>query len=122
MENLEKEIPKHKKKKKSSTSKAKSKADHKHEYEDVLFIAPKFFGEGVSPHVGSRCKICGKIGSTELCNCIEIDNPNSLETRFHVRYRAMTDEEIYEKYGHLEQVPLESYWQKFAPVERSINE
>lgn len=111
---LEKEIPKHKKKKESSTSKAKNKSKHKHEYEDVLFIVPKFWGEGTMPCTGSRCKICGKIGGSNLVTTKKEYN-KSLDRYV---YKSMTDEEIYEKYGYLEQVPLESYWQKFAPVER----
>ena len=111
---LEKEIPKHQKKKKSSTSKAKSKADHKHEYEEVLFIVPRFFGEGTSPARGTRCKICGKIGNVCLWET-ELIEDTTLPLG---KYRTLTDEEVYEKYGYLEQVPLDSYWQKFAPVER----
>lgn len=110
---LEKEIPKHKKKKKSSTSKAKNKSKHKHEYEEVLFIVPSFSG-GTSPARGTRCKICGKIGNVSLWETVHVENPNS---KFGL-YRTLSDEEVYEKFKDLEQVPLDSYWQQFAPVER----
>lgn len=38
MENLNNEIPKHRKKKQSSTSKSSTKSKHKHEYKEVLLI------------------------------------------------------------------------------------
>ena len=72
MENLNNEIPKHRKKKQSSTSKSNTKSKHKHEYKEVLLI------HNNRPHWATVCKICGKIGDlhffeTESVNLVGED-------------------------------------------------
>ena len=99
---FESDIPKHKKKTKSSTSKSKSKSKHKHKYIECLLIDEH-------PHHGTYCKICGKIGNWSF------HETEPLEDNPHV-YRALTDEEIYEKYKHLERIPVNDLWQKYVPI------
>lgn len=95
------EAPKYHKKKGSSKSKSYNKSDHKHNYTDVLFI------ESGKPHKGSYCKECGKIWTI---NTFEVDKKD--DDLNH----ALTSAEIFEKYKHLEQIKIDSLWQKYVPI------
>ena len=96
------EIPKYKKKTKSSISKSGTKSKHKHEYKECLFVK-----EG-RPYRGTYCTICGKIYDIGFLEK-KIDNGMC---------RLLDDDEIFEKYKHLEQIEIEDIFQKFAPVSR----
>lgn len=98
---IDNEIPKHCKKKPSSTSKSKEKSKHKHEYTECLLI------HNNHPHRAAYCKICGKIGDlhffeTEKCE---------------FGYRGLDDDEVYEKYKHLEKIVIDDIWQKYVPID-----
>lgn len=98
---IENEIPKHRKKKNSSTSNANEKSDHKHEYVDCLFIEKTF------PHKGTYCKLCGKIGDLSFFETTKTEDG----------YRLVLEaEEVFEKYKDLEQIHVDSIWQKYIPV------
>ena len=87
MENLNNEIPKHRKKKQSSTSKSSTKSKHKHEYKEVLLI------HNARPHLATVCKICGKIGDLHFF-----------------------EDEVFEKYKDLENIVIEDIWQKYVQI------
>ena len=65
---LENNISKHKKKKESSVSKSSVKSKHKHEYVECLFI------NNETPHRGTCCKICGKIGEVRWFETEKLNN------------------------------------------------
>ena len=88
MENLDNDIPKHRKKKQSSTSKSSVKSKHKHEYKEVVLI------HNDKPHWATICKICGKIGDLHF-----------FET------------EVFEKYKDLENIVIDDIWQKYVPID-----
>lgn len=97
------EVPKHKKKAKSSTSKSNNKSKHKHLYEECLFI------EDGHPHWGTYCSVCGKIGNVHFLESEKMDNG---------MWRALDYDEVYEKYKPLEQIQVDSIFQKFVPVSK----
>lgn len=103
---IDNEIPKHRKKKQSSTSKSSTKSKHKHEYKEVLLI------HNNRPHWATVCKTCGKIGDlhfyeTEKCE---------------FGFRGLDDDEVYEKYKHLENIVIDDIWQKYVPVSQKGGE
>lgn len=100
---FEDETPKYRKKKLSSTSKSFEKSKHKHEYIMCLLL------EQARPYPASYCKICGKIGNVAF---------GSTERLEDGRYRLLSDEEVFEKYKHLEQIQVETIWQKYVPVNK----
>lgn len=94
----ENDIPKYKKRKHSSTSKAKDKSNHKHEYIECLFI------ENNKPYRGVYCSVCGKIGDIWFAETEPDD----------IGHRLLTNEEVLEKYNHLQQIPVDTIWQKYV--------
>lgn len=102
--NIYNEIPKHRKKKHSSTSNAKEKADHKHEYVECLFIE----GSNNYPHKGTYCNICRKIGDMNFFESTHTEDGLLL---------VLDADETFEKYKNLEQIHIDSIWQKYIPVE-----
>lgn len=105
MNKLENDIPKYKKKKESSVSKSGSKSKHKHEYVECLFINHE--KAKPYPNRGSYCKICGKIGDIFFDTIVD-----------NIGRRMMTDDEVWEKYKDLEQIHIDSFWQKYAPINK----
>ena len=103
MNNFENDIPKHKKKKQSSTSKSKDKSNHKHEYADCVFIMADYGW----PHVGTYCKLCGKIGDMKI----------ETVSDFRGMRRMMTAKEMLEKYKDLEQFQIKDILQKYVQIE-----
>lgn len=103
--NDEIDIPKYIKKKKSNTSKSKSKSKHKHEYVECLFIVTNLFGK-LKPCPGTYCKLCGKIDYVNTFCAEKIEGV----------YHSLSDEEIYEKYKHLNKVYIDDIFQKYAPL------
>ena len=93
MENLNNEIPKHRKKKQSSTSKSSTKSKQKHEYKEVLLI------HNDRPHWATVCKIYGKIGDLHFF-----------------------EDEVFEKYKDLENIVIEDIWQKYVPISQEGGE
>ena len=91
MKDFNNEIPKHKKKKESSTSKSDRKSKHKHEYIDCLLIDENM----KHPYKSEYCKICGKIGNVSF-----FGTRRDEETGYMI---MLSDEEMFEKYKHLEQ-------------------
>lgn len=103
--NDEIDIPKYIKKKKSNTSKSKSKSKHKHEYVECLFIVTNLFGK-LKPCPGTYYKLCGKIDHVNTFCAEKIEGV----------YHSLSDEEIYEKYKHLNKVYIDDIFQKYAPL------
>ena len=101
MNNLESDIAKYRKKKDSSTSKSKAKSNHKHEYADCLFI------ENGRPDRGIYCKLCGKIGNVWFHETERLDNG---------MYRVLDDAEVFERHKNLEQIQIDSIWQKYIKM------
>ncbi len=93
------EIPRFKKRRQSSISKSVAKSKHRHEYEECLFVDK--YGEH---HKGNYCFICGKIGHVDIIETVR--------ERGGWR-RKLTENEICEKYKHLEQTEVEDFFQKF---------
>lgn len=98
------EVGKYKKKSPSSKSQSKFKSKHKHEYAQVLLV------EKSHPYLGTVCKQCGKIenvkfGITEKC-----------EVGGKKVHRALSDNEIFEKYSDLERIEVDSIFQKYVPL------
>ena len=105
MNNLENDIPKHRKRKESSTSKSKVKSNHKHEYVDCLLVV----GENRRPHKATYCKICGKIGDLAFFDTVPCGNGFS---------RILDTDEVYEKYKDLEKIYVDDIWQKYVPISK----
>jgi hypothetical protein len=101
------EIPKYRKKKKSSTSKAKMKADHQHEYVVCLFV------ENGYPRRGTYCKVCGKIGNIAFHEVQRL--PDGC-------FRVMDDDEVFEMYKDLEQIEIESVFQRYINIDNKKDE
>ena len=101
MNNLDNEIPKHRKKKPSSTSKSSTKSKHKHEYVECLLI------EKEKPHWATYCKICGKIGDLHFFE---------VEPYGDGTWRQLDYDEVYEKYKDLEKIEIEDVFQKYIPI------
>lgn len=95
------EIPKYKKKTKSSISKSSIKSKHKHEYKECLFV------KDGRPYKGTYCTICGKVDDIGTFETVEMDNG---------MHRMMNNDEIFDKYKHLDQIEIEDIFQKFVPV------
>lgn len=94
------EVPKHRKKKQSSTSNARTKSKHKHIYKDCLFFDNKY----EEHHKGKYCLICGRIGHVDRIETVKMQGGWR---------RKLTENEICEKYKHLEPVVVENIFQKF---------
>ena len=103
------EVPKHRKKKQSSTSKARTKSKHRHRYKDCLFNINR---DGIR-HKGKYCTICGKVGDVDLFDLMRVSG---------TCWREMSQNEVYEKYKHLEQVEVEDFFQKFIVLRSGDNE
>lgn len=114
---IEQEIPKYKKKKESSISKSKIKSRHKHDYSCECLVkekAPYLAAFGKEPWCYSRvtyCSICGKIYNYCYWEVEEIDDDH---------YRHLTQEEVLEKYKHLEIIEInqELFGLKYIPLSK----
>lgn len=105
MNNLENDIPKHKKKKESSISKSNSKSKHKHEYAECLLVEDK----SKTPYKATYCKICGKIGDLMLFDTVPYGN---------YEYRMLNANEMIEKYKDLKCFYVDNIWQKYVCVDK----
>lgn len=99
------EIARYKKKRKSSTSKSSEKSKHKHTAKDVLLI-----DENKRPRKAIICDICGKI------NNVYFSETERLESGC---YRMLSDDEVFEKYKHLEKIPIRNIFDKYVPLTSS---
>ena len=63
------------------------------------------FGK-LKPCPGTYCKLCGKIGHVNAFCAEKIEGV----------YHSLSDEEIYEKYKHLNKVYIDDIFQKYAPL------
>ena len=102
MKKYENEVPKHIKKKESSTSNSKVKSKHKHEYVDCLFV-----DKSNTPHKGTYCKICGKIGDLSFFESDKTENGC---------YRVLDHDEVFEMYKNLEQIHIEDIFQRYVTL------
>ena len=100
---IDTDVPKYKKKKESSISKSRTKSKHKHQYKECLLIH-----QG-SPHRAKYCMICGKIGN------VKFQETEKLEAGY---YRALSDDEIYEKYKNLERIHILDIFQKYISIQK----
>lgn len=98
------ETPKYRKKKKSSISKSKKKSNHKHKYKEYLLVTKK----NNRPYRANCCEICGKIGELHFFDTERI--PGGI-------FRQLDDDEVFIKYAHLEQIKIESIWDKYISKE-----
>ena len=98
---LENHISRHQKKKDSSVSKSNVKSKHKHEYVECLFI------NNGTPHRGTHCKICGKIGEVRWFETEKLDNG---------MWKQIDYDEVYEKYSHMEKIEIEDMFQKYVCI------
>lgn len=105
MKELSNDIPKYKKKRDSSVSKSINKAKHKHCYKEVILVSTK---QGRIPRKGICCEICGKIYNVIPFETDEISG------------RMLNEEEIYEKYKHLEKIYVDDFWQKYVPIGNEV--
>ena len=63
------------------------------------------FGK-LKPCPGTYCKLCGKIGHVNAFCTEKVGNV----------YCSLSDEEVYEKYKHLNNVYIDDIFQKYAPL------
>ena len=70
-----------------------------------MFIYRDKFGK-LKPCPGTYCKLCGKIGHVNAFCAEKIEGV----------YHSLSDEEIYEKYKHLNKVYIDDIFQKYAPL------
>lgn len=98
-DNLLNEIPKYKKKKQSKKVK---RANHKHVYVNGLAKVDNNYSRI------EYCNICGRINKMNI-----LETEENSETKFA---RLLTNEEIYEKYKHLNQFNLNSYHDKYVTI------
>lgn len=63
------------------------------------------FGK-LKPCPGTYCKLCGKIDHVNTFCAEKIEGV----------YHSLSDEEIYEKYKHLNKVYIDDIFQKYAPL------
>lgn len=74
-------------------------------YVECLFIVTNLFGK-LKPCPGTYCKLCGKIGHVNAFCTEKVGDV----------YCSLSDEEIYEKYKHLNKVYIDDIFQKYAPL------
>lgn len=63
------------------------------------------FGK-LKPYPGTYCKLCGKIGHVNAFCTEKVGDV----------YCSLSDEEIYEKYKHLNKVYIDDIFQKYVPL------
>ena len=98
---IDNEIPKYKKSKNSTVSKSSAKSRHKHEYVECLFINDD------TPHRGTYCKICGKVGDIQWFETEHTENG---------LWRVIDYDEVYKMYNNLEKVELDDLLQKYVAL------
>lgn len=117
MINIPDDIPKYRKK---SSRHPPKNSKHKHEHKECLLkikMAIKYStGESIvdTLYLGKYCTICGKIGGLKLPTIRDVFD--GVPT-----YRVMTNDEILEKYKHLETFEIDDVYDKYVTLSNVVN-
>lgn len=117
MKDFEKEeIPKYKKKRQSSTSKSYNKSKHKHNHDGMCIAKYPPFIQGGNYYMTltTYCTECGRIIGSVAPTVDEVFTKKNGEVV--KRNRPLKNEEILEKYKHLEIIEMSEHWQKYVPI------